>query len=78
MERETTTRYAAALMTAAEHQVREWARKRREATRKRDEWVVKMRGEGASLRQIAAAAGTTAPTVERILKRAQGDAVGTD
>lgn len=57
-------------MTTAEHHVREWSRKLAEATRKRDEWVVRMRAEGASLRQIAAAADTTAPTVERILRKA--------
>ena len=71
MERDSGDGYDAALMTAAEHHVREWSRKRREATAKRDEWVVKMKAEGASLRQIADAAGTTAPTIARILSKAE-------
>lgn len=65
--------YLDPLMTSAERQVREWARKQREAVAKRDEWVVKMRAEGASLRQIARAAGTTAPTIERILRQSRED-----
>ncbi len=35
-----------------------------------------MREEGASLREIAEAAGTTAPTVDRILRKGQGGATG--
>lgn len=47
----------------------EWARKQREATAARDSWIVKMREEGSSLRDIARTVGLTAPTVDRIVRR---------
>lgn len=45
------------------------AGKAREATARRDELIVQMREEGASLRAIGEAAGMTAPGVARVLKR---------
>jgi lambda repressor-like predicted transcriptional regulator len=45
-----------------------WARKAREATAKRNEAIATMRREGASLREIAAAAGLSHTAVANILK----------
>lgn len=54
-------------MTARE--VASWARKAREATLRRDEAIRAMRGEGATLRAIADAAGLTHTAVAKILSR---------
>lgn len=54
-------------MPAAE--VRRWADKARAATEKRDDAIRAMRAEGATLRDIAAAAGMTHAGVARVLKR---------
>lgn len=46
-----------------------WARKAREATERRDAEIRQMRGEGASLRAIAEAAGMSHTAVAKILAR---------
>lgn len=74
MERNAS--YASVLVTTARRHVAEWAEKARTAITMRDRWIVKMRAEGASLRDIASVAGTTAPTVERILRKANKDGSG--
>ena len=50
-------------------QLTSWARKAREATARRDELIRQMRGEGATLRAIAEAAGLTHSAIALILKR---------
>lgn len=51
-------------------EVASWARKAREATIRRDEAIRQARTAGMTLRQIAEAAGMTAPGVARVLERA--------
>lgn len=50
-------------------EVASWARKAREATLHRDEAIVAMRAEGATLRAVADAAGLTHTAVAKILSR---------
>lgn len=55
-------------MTSAQ-QVASWAKKAREATVHRDEAIRAMRGEGATLREIGAAAGLSHVAIAKILAR---------
>lgn len=50
-------------------EVASWARKAREATKRRDEAIRAMRAEGATLRAIAEAASLSHTAVAKILAR---------
>jgi DNA invertase Pin-like site-specific DNA recombinase len=57
------------MTTSQRINVHSWAKKAREATAARDEAIRQMRAEGATLREIAAAAGLTHTAIARIIER---------
>lgn len=59
----------------ARRDVEEWATRAREATTRRDAAMVRMIGYGASLREVAAAAGMSHSAVARIVARVELDGV---
>lgn len=56
-------------MMRTAQQVASWARKAREATQRRNEAMLAMRDEGATLRDIAEAAGLSHTQIANILKK---------
>lgn len=60
-------------MTSTHHQqVASWARKAREATARRDEAIRQAHADGASLRQIAAAASLSHTAIAKIIAKNGG------
>lgn len=56
-------------MTVLARRVAEWAKKAKAATTQRDEAIRAMRADGASLREIAAAAGLSHEAINRICRK---------